>query len=91
MAPRGSRLYFLSELTALVPVLIGLLRDKDSFIATCDVLEEIMTKSALSAGKGTKILTEPLLQWVASEGTLILQESLSGTLSFSLHPGRMSD
>ncbi|KIO27349.1 hypothetical protein M407DRAFT_73314 [Tulasnella calospora MUT 4182] len=65
------------ELTTLVPVLIELLRNRDSFVGTCDVLEEIMSKSALSGGKGTKVLTDPLLQWIASEGHLILQESLS--------------
>lgn len=46
-------------------------------MGTCDVLEEIMSKSALSGGKGTKVLTDPLLQWIASEGHLILQESLA--------------
>ncbi|KAG8960035.1 hypothetical protein FRC05_007133 [Tulasnella sp. 425] len=65
------------ELTTLVSILIELLRNRDSFVGTCDVLEEIMSKSALSGGKGTKVLTDPLLQWVASEGHLILQESLS--------------
>ncbi|KAG8926042.1 hypothetical protein FRC01_009412 [Tulasnella sp. 417] len=65
------------ELTSLVPILIELLRNRDSFVGTCDVLEEIMSKSALSGGKGTKVLTDPLLQWIASEGHLILQESLS--------------
>ncbi|KAG9019808.1 hypothetical protein FRB90_005956 [Tulasnella sp. 427] len=65
------------ELTTLVPILIELLRDRDSFVGTCDVLEEIMSKSALSGGKGTKVLTDPLLQWIAAEGHVILQESLS--------------
>lgn len=67
-----------SELTSLVPILHKLLRDRDTFVATCDVLEEIMTKSSMSSGRGTKVLTEPLLAWVTSEGAMILQESLTG-------------
>ncbi|KAG8982393.1 hypothetical protein FRB93_008149 [Tulasnella sp. JGI-2019a] len=65
------------ELTSLVPILNNLLRNRDTFIATCDVLEEIMTKSSISSGRGAKVLTEPLLAWIASEGAMILQESLA--------------
>ncbi|KAG8848646.1 hypothetical protein FRB96_001053 [Tulasnella sp. 330] len=65
------------ELVSLVPILNELLRDRDTFLATCDVLEEIMTKSSMASGRGTKVLTEPLLEWVASEGAMILQESLT--------------
>ncbi|KZO91650.1 ARM repeat-containing protein [Calocera viscosa TUFC12733] len=64
------------DLTKSVPLLISLLSSRDTFIAASDVLQEILTTSALSDGRGTKTLTEPLLAWIEASGQAILNESI---------------
>jgi len=47
--------------------------DERLFISASDTLQEIMSKSALSDGSGTKTLTEPLLVWFDVVGTKIFE------------------
>jgi hypothetical protein len=65
----------------LIPLLVPLLTPLDDndqvFTAASDTLQEIMTKSALSDGSGSKTLTEPLLLWLDSTGGRIVEASLS--------------
>ncbi|ESK97855.1 importin 13 [Moniliophthora roreri MCA 2997] len=67
-----------SDFTPLIPNVIALLDPSaDSiFIGASDTLQEIMTKSALSDGSGSRILTEPLLVWLDSTGASIVESSL---------------
>ncbi|KAL0952434.1 hypothetical protein HGRIS_006706 [Hohenbuehelia grisea] len=69
----------MSDVTPLIPGLINLLGpsvDEDTFIASSDTLQAILTSSALSNGAGTKTLTEPLLLWLESYGALIVDETV---------------
>jgi hypothetical protein len=70
-----------SEITALIPLLISLLdrfaAESEIFIASSDALQEIMSKSALSDGSGSRTLTEPLLLWLNSTGGQIVEATLS--------------
>ena len=61
----------------MIGLLIPLLRVPDSFVATAEVLMDILTKSSMQDGKGGKILTEPLLDFIVAVGPTIVQESLS--------------
>jgi hypothetical protein len=76
-----------SDLTLLIPLLINLLGpipsfsaepqfEDTKFIPASDALQELMTKSALSNGSGTKSLTEPLLLWLARWAGNIVDETL---------------
>jgi hypothetical protein len=73
------------DITPLIPPLISLLdrfsTDPDTFIAASDALQELMSKSALSDGSGSRILTEPLLLWLDASGGRIVEATLhSGTV-----------
>jgi len=48
-----------------------------AFIPASDALQEIMTKSALSDGSGSKSLTEPLLLWLGKWGGHVVEETLN--------------
>ena|SRR5258706_2092863 len=65
-----------SDLTSVVPTLISLLSHADLFVEVSDVLQDILTSSALAQGYGSKTLTEPVLRWVNTAGTSIAQRSL---------------
>ncbi|QRV85310.1 Myb protein 1A [Ceratobasidium sp. AG-Ba] len=69
------------HITPLIPLLIDLLSpsaDEDIFAAASDVLQEILTKSALSeGGAGLRTLTIPLLDWIERAGVGIMQEAVS--------------
>ena len=65
-----------SDLTSVVPTLISLLSHPDLFVEASDVLQDILTSSALAQGYGPKTLTEPILQWINIAGTSIAQRSL---------------
>ena len=65
-----------SDLTSVVPTLISLLSHADLFVEVSDVLQDILTSSALAQGYGSKTLTEPVLRWVNTTGTSIAQRSL---------------
>ena len=75
-----------SDITPLIPLLISLLTpvsgnsevDEDEFTTASDALQEIMSKSALSDGAGSKSLTEPLLLWFEQYGTIIVDRTLNG-------------
>ncbi|KAF5347245.1 hypothetical protein D9756_009920 [Leucocoprinus leucothites] len=68
-----------NDLTPLIPMLISLLNptEEDVFIAVSDALQEILSKSALSDGSGTRTLTEPLLFWLDRVGTVVVREAVS--------------
>ncbi|KAF5368680.1 hypothetical protein D9757_010224 [Collybiopsis confluens] len=74
-----------SDFSPLIPVLITLLNpDVDStFVAASDTLQEIMSKSPLSDGSGTRILTEPLLLWLHLAG--------GNTVDAAVQSGLMDD
>lgn len=51
-----------SELTALLPSLYDLL----PLPAACSAISEALSESIFKFGKGTKVLTEPLIAWAIS-------------------------
>ena len=65
----------------MIPILISFLdptpEDDTIFLASSEALQEIMSKSALSDGSGSKTLTEPLLLWFDEIGSHIVQHSVS--------------
>ncbi|KAG7094032.1 hypothetical protein E1B28_007654 [Marasmius oreades] len=67
-----------SDLTPLLPSIISLLRPDvdDVFVCASDTLQEVMAKSALADGSGSRVLTEPLLVWLDSYGSRILITAL---------------
>jgi hypothetical protein len=78
-----------SNLSPLLPSLVTLLNpsprsnndvpdfDETSFVAASDVLQEILSSSALSSnGAGSKTLTEPLLVWTEVWGQRIVQATV---------------
>ncbi|KAF9269125.1 ARM repeat-containing protein [Marasmius fiardii PR-910] len=66
-----------SDLTPLFPSIISLLQpDADVFVGASDTLQEVMAKSALADGSGSRILTEPLLVWLDSCGSRVVNNSL---------------
>ncbi|KAG5640713.1 hypothetical protein DXG03_007470 [Asterophora parasitica] len=69
-----------SDITPLISLLIALLdrsgSDGEAFEAASDALQEIMGKSALSDGSGSRTLTEPLLLWTDSRGSKIVENTL---------------
>jgi hypothetical protein len=77
-------IYIISDLTPLLPLLIALLTpssgplpDDEVFIPASDALQEIMSKSSLSSGSGTKTLTEPILIWCEQWGGTIVANTLT--------------
>ncbi|KAF8305820.1 hypothetical protein DL93DRAFT_2065964, partial [Clavulina sp. PMI_390] len=64
------------QLTELAPIIVNTLSRPDLFVGATDVICELMTSSPLSSGSGTKILTDPLLQWLEVEGREIYQASV---------------
>ena len=58
-------------------MLISLLSLETSFICASDVLQEILTSSSLADGSGNKVLTEPLLEFMATNGRAIYERSIS--------------
>ncbi|KAG6836262.1 hypothetical protein H0H93_009663 [Arthromyces matolae] len=70
-----------NDITPLIPLLISLLNrttddDGQTFEAASDALQEIMTRSPLSDGSGSRTLTEPLLIWADLHGSHIIQTTL---------------
>jgi hypothetical protein len=72
------------DITPLIPSLISLLNrstsvhpDPETFIAASDALQELMSKSALSDGSGSRTLTEPLLLWLDASAGQIIEATLS--------------
>jgi hypothetical protein len=49
-----------------LPLLIGLLAHPDSFVQASDCLQQVLTDSVLRDGRGSKVLTEPILAWLPS-------------------------
>ncbi|KAK2462484.1 hypothetical protein APHAL10511_005454 [Amanita phalloides] len=70
-----------SDLIPLIPTLIARLdpsaEDDAVFLASSETLQEILSKSALSDGSGTRTLTEPLLIWLDLIGSQIVDTSVS--------------
>ena len=50
------------------------------FAWTSDALQEVMSKSVLSDGSGSKTLTEPLLIWMDNWAVQIVNATLNGKL-----------
>lgn len=77
-----------SHLTTLTPLLIGLLEpsvsDETIFVAVSDTLQDLLTRSALSDGSGSKTLTEPLLVWFDVVGSRITETSLGSEDNLSI-------
>lgn len=75
------RSFLSSDITPLIPHLVSLLdrfaTEGEIFIAASDALQEIMLKSALSDGSGSRVLTEPLLLWLDSTGGRIIEITIS--------------
>lgn len=67
-----------SDFSPFIPMLITLLNPEAdaTFVAASDSLQEIMAKSALSDGSGSRILTEPLLLWLHLAGTAIVDSAV---------------
>ncbi|PFH48182.1 hypothetical protein AMATHDRAFT_66058 [Amanita thiersii Skay4041] len=69
------------ELTPLIPLMISLLNpvsdDSAGFIASSETLQEMMSKSALADGSGSKTLTEPLLLWLDSIGGQVVEKTVT--------------
>ncbi|KAJ3980905.1 armadillo-type protein [Lentinula detonsa] len=66
------------DFSSLIPVLITLLDPNVDmmFVIASDTLQEIMSKSPLSDGSGTRILTEPLLLWLQLAGANIIDSAV---------------
>ena len=85
-------LLWTSDLTPLIPLLISLLTpissefDESFFVPTSDALQEIMSKSALSYGSGSKTLTEPVLIWLDLWAGRIVESTLSCTSCYPWIP-----
>ena len=70
----------------MIPQLIDILTppqgssefDETEFVSASDALQEIMSKSALSGGSGSRTLTEPLLLWFDRYGGAIVDNTLRG-------------
>jgi hypothetical protein len=67
-----------SELTALLPHLYGLL----PLPAASSALVEVLSESIFKFGKGTKILTEPLLDWFTGSNFQNVLNSEDGGMFF---------
>ncbi|KAH7096895.1 ARM repeat-containing protein [Auriculariales sp. MPI-PUGE-AT-0066] len=64
-------------LTPLVPFLINLLNNPETFVPAVDALDALLSSSAFSSGAGTKTLTEPLLAFLNTHGPGILQGAIT--------------
>ncbi|KAI0633121.1 ARM repeat-containing protein [Trametes polyzona] len=77
-----------SDLTPFVPLLLSLMiptaetpspeYDDQAFIPASDTLQELLSRSALADGSGTKTVTEPLLLWLDRYGGAIVRTSIDG-------------
>ncbi|KAI9058664.1 ARM repeat-containing protein [Trametes sanguinea] len=76
-----------NDLTPFVPLLLSLMvptegpsaeYDEQAFIPASDTLQELLSRSALSDGSGTKTVTEPLLLWLDRYGNAIVQTTIQG-------------
>ncbi|KAI8996297.1 ARM repeat-containing protein [Trametes punicea] len=77
-----------NDLTPFVPLLLSLMiptsetpspeYDEQAFIPASDTLQELLSRSALSDGSGTKTVTEPLLLWLDRYGSAIVQATVDG-------------
>lgn len=67
-------------ISLLTPPTPGTDIDPEIFSPASDALQEIMTRSSLASGAGVLSLTLPLLVWVDTWGSRILQSSTSCAL-----------
>ncbi|KAI0772392.1 ARM repeat-containing protein [Trametes elegans] len=75
-----------NDLTPFVPLLLALMLptsetptpefDDQTFIPASDTLQELLTRSMLSEGAGTKTVTEPLLLWLERYASAIVRSTL---------------
>ena len=66
-----------SDLTSVIPTLLSILSTPSLFITVSDVLQDILTVSALAEGAGVKTLTEPLLDWISTTGRTIADAAIA--------------
>lgn len=66
-----------NDLTSVVPTLLSVLSSPSLFITVSDVLQDILTASALAEGAGVKTLTEPLLDWISTTGRTIADAAVA--------------
>lgn len=50
-------------------------------VQSISAIVEVLTNSVFRDGKATKILTEPLLHWMATRGTQIVNQAIQGKLA----------
>lgn len=84
-----------SDITPFIPLLITLMSplqlppisefNEDEFILASDALQEVLSRSALSDGAGTKALTEPLLVWCERYGGIIVEQTLQSESATTAH------
>ncbi|KAH8827860.1 armadillo-type protein [Flagelloscypha sp. PMI_526] len=76
-----------NNLIDLLPIFMSYLTPTDEddpiFVAASDSLQEIMQHSHLSDGSGAKVLTEPLLVWLETTGTRLIEASIASNNSGS--------
>lgn len=73
----GILMFLTSDITGLLPVLYSLL-DTPFIVQSVSAIVEVLTNSVFRDGKATKILTEPLLRWIAARGTQIVNQAIQG-------------
>lgn len=73
----GMLMFFTSDITGILPVLYSLL-DTPFIVHSISAIVEVLTNSVFRDGKATKILTEPLLRWIAVRGTQIANQAIQG-------------
>lgn len=87
--PNHFSIFNFSDLTPLIPILISLLApvhnqfDEAIFVPASDALQEVMSKSAMSDGSGSKTLTEPLLIWLDTWAGSVVETTLSSQFLLS--------
>ncbi|EAU87903.1 hypothetical protein CC1G_01550 [Coprinopsis cinerea okayama7 len=66
-----------NDLVPFIPILISLLDpsedNEQAFCVASETLQEVLSKSPLSEGAGSKALTEPLLLWMDSVGSSVVK------------------
>ncbi|KAL7414593.1 armadillo-type protein [Mrakia frigida] len=60
-----------------LPLVIALLSHPDSFIQASDCLQQILLDSVLKDGRGSKVLTDPILAWLPSVAGPIAESCFS--------------
>ncbi|PVF99237.1 ARM repeat-containing protein [Serendipita vermifera] len=65
-----------NDLFTAIPTLLSILSDPSLFIHASDVLQDILSSSALADGSGVKTLSLPLLTWISTTGRTIADSAV---------------